>query len=342
MTNNRSARPQAQPTATHAEQRDRAAHLRDTAGRFTKRKAAASPTPEPEKATPTTEQVPASLGTIPAPDNASDDAYALMIKGDGLGLHAAPGASLVVEPEMPTGAGLAVFYLMGKPDPVVFDLTHHFNPEFAKPFAPGSEVVPLIEVVLPSTGRVGHLSAGRVEKIHRVIGVYSAVDLPSKDAPRPPKLPVVSECPEGMGEQYVKDAGAYPLVRKGETVVFDPARRELTHGALCVIEWHGGTRDVVLTHFREIGGQGEPQWWVDPVNRVGAGTVYTSDGPYDADHLRQKLVGTVVGVLVPRRDRDEPEPIEAAETASDETEADEAAAPDDADPVIGPHEVVQG
>ncbi|GJD46439.1 hypothetical protein AFCDBAGC_4320 [Methylobacterium cerastii] len=235
---------------------------------------------------------------------------------------------------MPTGAGLAVFYLKGKPDPVVFDLTHGFQPEFAKPFAPGSEVVPLIEVVVPSTGRGGRLGADRVEKIHRVIGIYSDVDLPSKDGTRPPKLPVMSECPEGMGEQYVKDAGAYPLVRKGETVVFDPARRDLAHGALCVIEWHGGTRDVVLTHFREVGGQGEPQWWVDPVNRVGAGTVYTSDGPYDADHLRQKLVGTVVGVLVPRREQDEPEPFEAAEPASDKTEADEAAAPDDADPVL--------
>ncbi|TXM93541.1 hypothetical protein FV222_22235 [Methylobacterium sp. WL103] len=117
-----------------------------------------------------------------------------------------------------------------------------------------------------------------------------------------------------MGEQYVKDAGAYPLVRKGETVVFDPSRRELTHGALCVIEWHGGTRDVMLTHFREIGGQGEPQWWVDPVNRVGAGTVYASDGPYDADHLRQKMVGTVVGVLVPQR---EGEPVRELEAATE-------------------------
>ncbi|WP_238273207.1 hypothetical protein, partial [Methylobacterium cerastii] len=110
------------PNATAAF-RDRAARLRDTAGRFTKRKATASPAPEPERPTSATEQVPASLGTIPAPANASDDAYALMIQGDGLGLHAAPGASLVVEPEMPTGAGLAVFYLKGKVDPVVFDPT---------------------------------------------------------------------------------------------------------------------------------------------------------------------------------------------------------------------------
>ena len=313
-------RPQAQPLAAHADQSERAARLRDTAGRFTKSRDGSSSAPEPA-ALPTAQESP-SRGTVPVSANAPEGTYALEVTGDGLGLHAAPGAALIVAPEMPTGAGLAVFYLKGKPGPVVFDLTHRFQPEFAKPFAPGSEVVPLIEVVEPSTGRLGHLSTDRVEQIHRVLGTYSDVDLPSKYGPRPPKLPVMSECPEGMGEQYVKDAGAYPLVRKGETVVFDPASRDLTHGALCVIKWHGGTRDVVLTHFRQVGGQGDERWWVDPVNRVGAGTVYASDGPYDADHLREKIVGTVVGVLVPQRMgklTPEPEVETAAEPAQPDT-----------------------
>ena len=313
MTKNSTARPQADPTAAHANQRDRAARLRDTAGRFAKGRDDDASTPE-TAALPAPPEGP-SRGTVPVSADAPEGTYALEITGEGLGLHADPGAALIVAPEMPTGAGLAVFYLKDKPGPVVFDLTHRFQPEFAKPFKAGSEVVPLIEVVEPSTGRLGHLSTERVEQIHRVLGICSDVDLPSKYGPRPPKLPILSQCPEGMGEQYVKDAGAYPLVRKGETVVFDPARRELTHGALCVIEWHGGTRDVVLTHFREIGGQGEPQWWVDPVNRVGAGTVYTSDGPYDAVHLRQKLVGTVVGVLVPHRAGEPVRELEAATEA---------------------------
>ena len=293
-----SARPQAEPTAAHAEQRDRAARLRDTAGRFAKGRDDAASTPEPA-ALPAPQDAP-SRGTVPVAADAPEGTYALEITGEGLGLHADPGAALIVVPEMPTGAGLAVY---------------HFQPEFARPFKAGSEVMPLIEVVEPSTGRLGHLSTDRVEKIHRTLGVYSAIDLPSKYGPRPPKLPILSECPEGMGEQYVKDAGAYPLVRKGETVVFDPSRRDLAHGALCVIEWHGGTRDVALIHFREIGGQGEPQWWVDPVNRVGAGTAYTSDGPYDADHLRQKIVGTVVGVLVPQRAGEPVRELEAATEA---------------------------
>ncbi|GJD43968.1 hypothetical protein AFCDBAGC_1830 [Methylobacterium cerastii] len=314
-------RPQDDPTDAHAGQRDRAARLRDTAGRFTKSQNGAPSAPEPA-ALPAPQEAP-SRGTVPVSADAPEGTYALEVTGEGLGLHADPGAALIVAPEMPTSAGLAVFYLQGKPGPVVFDLTHHFQPEFAKPFKAGSEVMPLIEVVEPSTGRFGHLSTDRVEQIHRVLGTYSDVDLPSKYGPRPPKLPVMSECPEDMGEQYVKDAGAYPLVRKGETVIFDPSRRDLVHGALCVIEWHGGTRDVVLTHFRKIGGQGEPQWWVDPVNRVGAGTVYASDGPYDADHLRQKLVGTVVGVLVPQRGG-EPVPEAEGDAASEPAQSNPA------------------
>ena len=316
------ARPQPSPAAAHADQRDRAARLRDTAGRFAKSQDGTPSTPE-TAALPAPQEAP-SRGTVPVSADAPEGTYALEITGEGLGLHADPGAALIVAPEMPTGAGLAVFYLKDKPAPVVFDLTHSFNPEFARPFAPGSEVVPLIEVVEPSTGRVGHLSTARLEKIHRVIGVYSTVDLPSKYGPRPPKLPLMSECPEGMGEHYAEDTGAYPLVRKGETVVYDPAQREPTHNALCVMQWSNGVRDVMLTNMRKLGGQGEEKWWVDPVNRLGDRTFYASDGPFSEDLLREKIVGTVVGVLVPRRERDEPEPIEAAEPAFDETEADEA------------------
>ncbi|TXN15053.1 hypothetical protein FV219_02935 [Methylobacterium sp. WL122] len=150
------ARPQTPPAAAHADQRDRAARLRDTAGRFTKSRDDATSTHEPA-ALPAPQDAP-SRGTVPVSADAPEGTYALEITGDGLGLHADPGAALIVAPEMPTGAGLAVLYLKGKPGPVVFDLTHRFQPEFAKPFKAGSEVVPLIEVMEPTTGRLGHLS----------------------------------------------------------------------------------------------------------------------------------------------------------------------------------------
>ncbi|MCJ2106999.1 hypothetical protein MKK70_16765 [Methylobacterium sp. E-041] len=295
MTKHNAARPQVQPAAVHADQRDRAARLRDASGRFTKS----------QDATPASSAaggLPAQSATIPAPAGAPDDAYALSVNDDSLGLHAAPGSAIVVAPTMPTGAGLAVFYLKGRSGNVVYDLTHGFRPERTIAFAPDSELMPLIEVVVPGTGQTGGLRAEIVEKIHRVVGVYTPVEVADNAPSLPSKLPVLSECPEGMGEQYAYDAAAYPLVRKGETVVYDPSRREPTHGALYVMQWdNGSARDVMLTNLRKVGGQGEARWWVDPVNRIGVGTRYASDGPYDADHLRGKIVGAVVGVLVPQR-----------------------------------------
>ena len=72
-------------------------------------------------------------GTIPVSCNATPDAYGLQVDEIGLGLHAAPSASVLVEPEMPTKAGLAVFYLKGGRGPAIFDLTRNFRPEFARP-----------------------------------------------------------------------------------------------------------------------------------------------------------------------------------------------------------------
>lgn len=286
---------------------------RDAAGRFTK---GSSPVPAAPKAfAATSSQADAPGGTIPAPADAPDGSYGLVVKDHSLGLHAAPGASLLVAPLMPTDAGLAAFYMKGKTGPVIYDLTHAFRPEYAKPSAPGSEVVPMIEVVAPGTGLVGCIRADRVEKIHSVIGVWTPVEIAKKHRPTPKALPVMTECPEGMGEQDVDNAVAYPLVRKGETVVYDPTQRDPVHGALCVRQLNNGNRTVMLINQRTVGGI-EGAWWVDPVNRPTnreAGPIYTSDGPYEEDHLREKIVGTVVGILVPRRQQAElawPSPIE--------------------------------
>ena len=204
--------------------------------------------------------------------------------------------------------------MKGATSPIILDLTHSFRPELARPFAPGSEVVPLIEVMTPDTGRHGGLRADLDEKIHRVIGVSTPIDVLSEYGSPPARLPVMSECPDGMGEQYVDDAAAYPIVRRGETVVYDPSQREPTHGALCVLEWSNGNRAVLLTNKRQSRGQGAEQWFADTVNRPAnrkglerqhvpgaVGMLYTSDGPYSEDRLREKIVGTVIGILVPHR-----------------------------------------
>ncbi|MCJ2136691.1 hypothetical protein MKK69_22015 [Methylobacterium sp. J-026] len=241
-------------------------------------------------------------GTIPASSNATPDAYGLMIDDNGLGLHAGPGASVLVEPEMPAKAGLAVFYMKGGRGPAIFDLTRGFLPEFARPFAPGSEVTPLIEVVDPVTGEFGRIRADRVGTIHRITGIFTPAELMEGHDRTPVKLPEMAECPEGMGEHYVETAAAYPAVRPGEIVIYDPSRQEPTHGALCLLQWSGGARDVLLTNCRAAGGKGEKRWWTDPVNRPSSrevmerrqaagklGTLYASDGPYTDAHLRERI-----------------------------------------------------
>lgn len=287
--------------------RERAAQSRDAAGRFIKRTGNAD-APQAQPTPP-----PATLGTVRVPATAHPGTYGLLVDEGGLGLHAAPGASVMVEPVMPTKAGLAVFYMKGARGPMIFDLTRHFRPEFAGPFAPGSEVMPLIEVVQPASGQFGRMRADRVEKIHRVIGVYTPTDIAEKHLPRPTPLAEVVECPEGMGEHYVEDTAAYPLVRPGETVVYDPSRREPTDGALCVLQYDGGSRAVLLANRRSPNNRGEIHWFADPVNRPSSrevmdrqikngaiGMLHASDGPYREEHLREKIVGTVVGILVPR------------------------------------------
>lgn len=254
-------------------------------------------------------------GTIPVSCNATPDAYGLQVDEIGLGLHAAPSASVLVEPEMPTKAGLAVFYLKGGRGPAIFDLTRNFRPEFARPFAPGSEVTPLIEVIDPTTGEFGRLRADRVGTIHRITGILTPAEVMTEHLRAPKPLPELIECPEGMGEHCVEGAAAYPLVRPGETVVYDPSRQAPAHGALCVLQWSDGQRDVLQTNRRPINRDGEERWFVDPVNRPRntemtkrqldrtepGRMLYASDGPYTADHLREKIVGTVVGILAPRR-----------------------------------------
>ncbi|MCJ2086108.1 hypothetical protein MKK88_08890 [Methylobacterium sp. E-005] len=285
--------------------KQRAAQMRDAAGRFIKRK----------PAQPNASQEPvAPLGTIAVPHGTHPDAYGLVVDENGLGLHAAPDARIIVEPVMPAKAGLAVFYMKGKPSPAIFDLARGFQPDHTAPFAPGSEVMPLIRVCEPVTGQIGHIRTDRVAAIHKVRGVSTSAEIIAQHRSAPAALTEMVECPEGMGTYVVDDAVAYPLVRPGETVVYDGMRREPTNGALCILQWNSGNRVAMQTERRPVGGWDEEGWFAHPVNRPsnsamlerrlasGApGLWYTSDGPYTEAQMRERIVGTVVGVLVPQQ-----------------------------------------
>ncbi|MCJ2044742.1 hypothetical protein MKK58_09405 [Methylobacterium sp. J-078] len=274
--------------------RERAERLRDAAGRFIRRPA------------PNQERPPA--GTVPAPLDAHPDAYGLMLDANGAGLRCPPGSSVVVEPVSPTGAGLAIFYRKGG-GPEIWDLTHNFAPGMLD-VGDGAEMTPLVEVVEPNSGRRGQINAGSVEKVHRVVGVYMPVEVMDEHRSLPSDLPLMTECPEGMVLHYADCAAAYPLVRHGETVVVDPSRRDLVDGALCLLEWNNGSRSILQTNHRAVGKGNSPSWWADPINRPGSrqamerllrdrAMLFMSDGPYSPHRLREKIVGTVVGVLVP-------------------------------------------
>ncbi|WP_267426993.1 hypothetical protein [Methylobacterium sp. GC_Met_2] len=305
------------PTRLNAHLEERLETVRNGPGKLLKpkkAKAKAEPAPATEPALPPPQETVAPLGTVAVSPGPHPDAYGLVVDENGLGLHAPPGAHIIVEPIMPAKAGLAVFYMKEAPGPAIFDLTRNFQPEFSGPFAPGSEVMPLIEVCLPDSGQIGHMRADRVATIHKVRGVFTPTEIMAQHHRAPAALPEMAECPEGMGEHYVEDTTAYPLVRPGETVVYDGMQREPTNGALCILQWGGGTRDVLQTNRRPVGGWDEEGWFVDPVNRPSnramlerrlasgrPGLLHSSDGPYTKEHLRERIVGTVVGVLVPQR-----------------------------------------
>lgn len=313
-----------QQVAAKPSLRERIAQTRDSAGRFQRRKPEAETAAEAMTDAKTGPKAP--LGMIPVSKNAHAGTYGLLIDGGGLGRHAPPGASVIVEPVAPEGAGLAVFYLKDRPGPVIFDLTHRFQMEHAQPVAPGSDVTPMIEICEPISGAPGLLNVDRIEKIHRVAGIYEPAEIMERWVRPPAKLPLMAVCPDDMGEHFASDTAAYPTVRLGETVIFDPAQREPTNGALCVLEWSNGRRSLLMTSLRKAGGKGEMRWWIDPINRPAnremleqrladnrpGNMLHTSDGPYTEDHLRKHLVGTAVGILAPcltHHDDDEPRAV---------------------------------
>ena len=119
-------------------------------------------------------------------------------------------------------------------------------------------------------------------------------------------LQVFGTIPPGCFGYLVDDDDSDPVLRAGEFAVIDTAALEPEAGALFLIEWNTGERALVEAYVRG------PGWWVASYNRPrdrielqralkrGA-SLTTSDGPYEAAHLSEKLIGKVVGVLAPDR-----------------------------------------
>lgn len=116
------------------------------------------------------------------------------------------------------------------------------------------------------------------------------------------------------------DDGGAPHVRAGEIAIVDPADREPRAGELFLVtygspERPGARRRTIVEvwprqHCNEAGTF--IGWWSGPVIRprsaaeaaecfaglkAGGRVVETADGPRTAEHLREALVGRVIGIL---------------------------------------------
>jgi hypothetical protein len=109
--------------------------------------------------------------------------------------------------------------------------------------------------------------------------------------------------------------GAEPHLNVGEFAVVDTTDREVQHGELYLIQWSGGARRRKIVHVRGCRKNIKPPgsanyepahvWYVGDlrgfrkVGHVGLGGppefVGVSDGPYETDHLQEKLIGRIVG-----------------------------------------------
>jgi hypothetical protein len=121
-------------------------------------------------------------------------------------------------------------------------------------------------------------------------------------------LTLFDAAPEGHILWPVQDESADPHLKPGEYGVIDTADRQPVAGELFLIEWNSGRRSYVQTNVRRFGG--DPVWMTDPLNRPRGAEelqrwlrerrpIYTSDGPYPVEYLACKLVGRVVGVVIP-------------------------------------------
>ncbi|RUU59940.1 hypothetical protein [Mesorhizobium sp. M2C.T.Ca.TU.002.02.1.1] len=130
-------------------------------------------------------------------------------------------------------------------------------------------------------------------------------------------LPRITEVSPHFESHAVLDNRDAPVFRKGEYVIADPSDTVVMDGSIVLVEWSSGRRCLMST--RSTAGEWSEHsvsvrkdgphlvWWFDPIVRprdqaeaeawIKAGRIQgTSDGPYRAEHMREKTIGRVVGV----------------------------------------------
>jgi hypothetical protein len=134
-------------------------------------------------------------------------------------------------------------------------------------------------------------------------------------------LEMMRDPPAGCIAFPVTNSMCEPHLHCGEFAVVDTNDREPQHGEVYVIQYSNG-REIVHISRRRGNGDGIVRWFAgnlaatllspeqkdatikgivsDEIASPALGAFLSlcmSDGPYNSDHLREKLVGRVVGVL---------------------------------------------
>lgn len=111
-------------------------------------------------------------------------------------------------------------------------------------------------------------------------------------------LDVLDVVPAGCMAVRDLDGFCEPHIRAGEFAIADTADREPKHGELFLLRWSNGRMSILQAKLIrcDIGDGPQPTWWVCPM--PDARKMATSDGPYrDAERLKDKIVGRIVGVM---------------------------------------------
>jgi hypothetical protein len=121
---------------------------------------------------------------------------------------------------------------------------------------------------------------------------------------------IYDEVPEGCIAFEIDGDEVAPHVAAGEFAIVDPADRKPMVGELFLIQWSGGSRQIieVAKHPKPqniVGYDGADYWmacWrMTMVTATGrpCDAIRWGDGPYRTHHFQERLIGRVIGIHQP-------------------------------------------
>lgn len=114
-------------------------------------------------------------------------------------------------------------------------------------------------------------------------------------------LEMFASLPASCIAHPVTDDRTEPHLRPGEFAVIDKNDREPVLGELYLAQWSNGRREIVQVRRWALTQHRSNFFSVGACRLNGDGYVRAVDGPYSAEHLREKLVGRVAGIYSPNQ-----------------------------------------